>query len=52
MMTASDVLWLSALSNLTKQGDYIDALLKAGVMVAVLQLATGLPDARREDKLS
>ena len=25
-----------ALSNLTKRGDYIDALLKAGVMVAVL----------------
>ena len=34
-----------ALSNLTKRGDYIDALLKAGVMVAVLQLATGLPAA-------
>ena len=34
-----------ALSNLTKRGDYIDALLKAGVMVAVLQLATGLPQA-------
>ena len=34
-----------ALSHLTRQHDHLEALLRAGVMVAVLQLATALPAA-------